>query len=560
MRRLKRAAYSLLAFFACLAFQHCANQQPPGGGPRDLAPPTITETEPENGTTNVSPKTITIRFDKYVDKRTVQDALFISPALKHKPVFSWSGKTLEITINDTLRPNTTYNFSFGTDIADLREQVHLAKPFNFTFSTGAVLDTNRIAGKVYCKEPIGTFVFAYSAAGKDLDTLNPTHTKPDYLAAVGKDSSFVVPALPSGTFRLLAIHDDQRNLIYDIGSDGYATARADVSVDSTHPVVKGIIFDLALPEDTIAPQLLNIKPLTNTHLLVGASEPLDSTTITPAHVVVADSTTHALLHIRSIVPSTKKTGLDIYTDSTQPNTTYKLYADSLRDKAGNYMLRDTLEFYSIAARDTSPPAITFPFRDSTVDVSDTALHFIFDEPVQKSAAEGAIYLFDSTRKVMPLHFTWVTDAILLAKPDSLMSNAWYTLVTEAQKFVDLNGNHTKDSLVRIRFRTFDERNFGVLMGTITDTSNAKNSPYVVTLTNVASKKQFIYTLARAGAFTFSSVPDGTYAIEAFRDDNHTGKYFPGSVVPYKFAEPYFLLGETIRVRARWSVQGINIEF
>jgi len=548
---------------ACLLFQRCANMQPPGGGPRDLAPPQIVETDPPNSTAGITPKTITLRFDKYVDKRTVQDAIFISPALHGKLKFSWSGKTVEITLPDSLRPNTTYNISFGTDIADLREHVHLAKPFNFTFSTGATLDTGRIKGIVYSKDPAGAFVFAYTSAGRNIDTLNPAHTQPDFIAAVAKDSTFTIPALPVGTFRMLAIRDEQRNLVYDIGTDGYATARADahiVSQDSAHNTVAGVVFNLALPSDTIPPEIISVKALTNNHLLAESTEPFDSTTITPVRFTIIDSATKSLLRVRSVVPSSKKTGVEIFTDTMPANVKYIFYADSLRDRAANYMKKDTASYTSFDKRDTAAPIVAFPFRDSTVDVNDSVLKFVFDKPVHKDAAQSAIYLFDSTRKTMPLHFTWIDDIMLYAKPDSLMSYAWYTLVAEVQKFTDLYGYHTKDSLVRIKFRTYDVRNNGVMKGEIRDSTNTTGAPYIVTLTNVKTKSLILYTIPKPGAYTATHIPDGTYIIEAFRDDQRTGKYFAGNPYPYKFAEPYFLFGQAVRIRARWSVEGVNIVF
>ncbi len=559
-RLLRRMSQSAGFLLACCMFQHCANMQPPTGGPRDLAPPHVIATEPKNGSVNIQPKTITLEFDKYVDKRTVQDALFISPALHGKPKFDWSGTTLEITLPDSLRKNTTYNFSFGTDVADLREHVHFSQPFNFTFSTGPYLDTAIITGVAYCKEPAGTFIFAYSLAQRNPDTLNPTHTKPDYLAAVGKDSTYIIPALPDGMFRLVAVHDEQRNMVYDVGTDGYAAAMTSADIDSNHRILHNVNFNLARPEDTIAPQIVAVSELFSNKILATTSEPLDSTSILPARFAIVDSATSHPLPVRSAVPSSKKIGVEIYTDSMPPNTTYIVNGDSLRDRAGNIMKRDTLRFVSFAKSDTLPPLMTYPFHDSTMDVDDSVLRFSADKPLHKKLTQDGIYLFDSTRKSLPLQFSWLNDAALVARPDTFMSNAWYTLVLEQQKFEDIYGKHGKDSVIRIRFRTFDERNKGTIRGVINDSGNASNAPYVITMTNGKTKASMQFTLQGRGPFTLPHIPDGTYTIEAFRDDHHTGKYYSGKVFPYTFAEPYFLYPQPVRVRARWTVEGVTISF
>ena len=64
-----------------MLFARCANQQSPGGGEVDTVPPLIKEIFPENGTVNYHEDYFEISFSEYVDKRSVQEAIFISPAL-----------------------------------------------------------------------------------------------------------------------------------------------------------------------------------------------------------------------------------------------------------------------------------------------------------------------------------------------------------------------------------------------------------------------------------------------------------------------------------------------
>lgn len=85
----------------------CANQLPPSGGEPDTTPPQVLELFPPNGTTNFHENYFEMTFSEYVDKRSVQDAIFISPALKKTLVYDWSGKTLTVYFQDTLKQNTT---------------------------------------------------------------------------------------------------------------------------------------------------------------------------------------------------------------------------------------------------------------------------------------------------------------------------------------------------------------------------------------------------------------------------------------------------------------------
>lgn len=118
----------------------CANQLPPGGGPIDTIPPQIVEVYPHNGTIQYNKNYFEIKFSEYVDKRTVRDAIFISPPLKYGIEFNWSGKSLKLVFKDTLKDNTTYTITIGASVSDLNNNNKMSEPYTFAFSTGEVIE------------------------------------------------------------------------------------------------------------------------------------------------------------------------------------------------------------------------------------------------------------------------------------------------------------------------------------------------------------------------------------------------------------------------------------
>ncbi len=147
----------------------CANQIAPGGGEIDRVPPQIIEVAPLNGAVNFSDDHFEITFDKYVDKRSVQDAIFISPTIEKGLKYDWSGKTLDVYFKDSLKKNTTYTVTIGTDVKDLNNSNKMAEAFTFAFSTGLKIDKGIINGKVYDPNPDGVMVFAYKEEQKQID-------------------------------------------------------------------------------------------------------------------------------------------------------------------------------------------------------------------------------------------------------------------------------------------------------------------------------------------------------------------------------------------------------
>jgi hypothetical protein len=161
---------SLLLFIGLL-LSNCANQLPPGGGEIDKTPPQIINIYPPSGTTNFSDDYFELEFSEYVDRRSLQDAIFISPAIEGALDLDWSGKSVRISFPSKLKDNTTYVVTIGTDVVDYNNKNRMAVSFNFTFSTGNEIDRRIISGKVYDEKPSGILIFAYKL---NSDTVNPT--------------------------------------------------------------------------------------------------------------------------------------------------------------------------------------------------------------------------------------------------------------------------------------------------------------------------------------------------------------------------------------------------
>ena len=73
----------------------CAGERAPEGGPVDTTPPEIIEVYPPTNTTQYSSTRISLEFSKYVDRRSVEGSIFISPYVKDIE-YNWSGRRLNI--------------------------------------------------------------------------------------------------------------------------------------------------------------------------------------------------------------------------------------------------------------------------------------------------------------------------------------------------------------------------------------------------------------------------------------------------------------------------------
>jgi hypothetical protein len=56
------------------------------------------------------------------------------------------------------------------------------------------------------------------------------------------------------------------------------------------------------------------------------------------------------------------------------------------------------------------------------------------------------------------------------------------------------------------------------------------------------------------------LPEGRYGIQAFEDLDGNGKYRSGLPYPFLPSARFAVYPDTVKVRARWSVEGVQIKF
>ena len=260
IRKLKYPLFCLGMLLTAFLAQRCANAVAPTGGPKDERPPVVVETLPENRSTNFIGKKIEITFDEYITLENANQNVLISPPLNEKPDIKLKNKTVVIKFKEDLASNTTYTINFGSSIKDLHEG-NLFKDYVFSFSTGDVIDTLSIAGKVLnaeSKKPVeDAYVSLYAADRDNLDSL-PLTTKPNYITKTDKEGKFSLNGLADKKYLVFALKDVNSNLYFDQPNE--EVAFLDTLVPASYPwtppkpqpLDTTAIDSLAMQVDTLA--------------------------------------------------------------------------------------------------------------------------------------------------------------------------------------------------------------------------------------------------------------------------------------------------------------------
>jgi hypothetical protein len=235
----------------------CAQIGAPTGGPKDTIPPTLVRAAPESRTTNFPGQRIVLQFDEYIAVEDILNNVLVSPYQPIPPVISYNFRTVTVRFRDILLPNTTYSINFGNAIRDLNEGNPL-KGFEFTFSTGDVIDSLSVSGNVTMSE---TGLVDSSVLILLYNNLSDTAVRtmdPSYIARVRGDGFFEFKNLPPGNFNVFALRDGDNSRTYNSKSEAFAF------LDSSITLVDAISgLNLYAYEQVKAPPAPATKPKAN---------------------------------------------------------------------------------------------------------------------------------------------------------------------------------------------------------------------------------------------------------------------------------------------------------
>jgi uncharacterized protein (DUF2141 family) len=537
----------------------CAGQRLPEGGPVDSVPPVIISFYPALNTINFDGNSIVLEFNEYVDRRSAENAVFISPSIENVE-YDWSGTELTILFNQELRKNTTYVVTVGTDVVDVRAGNRMAKTFSISFSTGEKIDNGAITGKVFDEKPDGVLIFSYRLNDINADTLNPAISKPDYLTQTGKSGDFELTNLAAGKYRLFAIRDEYRNLLYDPETDAAGTTD-DVVITATDTLKSGIKFIIA-KEDTTPPRISSVQATDNRHIVVQFSEPLDSFSVSARSFQILDTAGQHSLSVLNYFPRDDQFNLfTIVTDKQVADSLYLLKVNGVKDKSGFAInpIAQVKQFIGSKVNDTIPPSISFStIKDSTSSIFPTdELIFEFTDILQQPIKESTISLFrKKDTSQIPFQIKTLNQAAFSVKPKSKFQvNERYVLRLRWNELKDPFSNYRKDSVTSFSFLVNDPENYGSIEGSFAGFGATST---IVEAQNINDRKQPIVKTktTESGKFLFTQLPEGRYTLKAFDDRNKNQIDDAGKVFPFVRAEQFSHYQDTIRVRARWPVDGV----
>ena len=522
---MKRKIKNILLFFTALFLARCANVVTPTGGPKDITPPKVTEARPANRSTGFSGRKIELVFDEYVTLENANQNVLFSPPLASKPDIKLSNKTVVIRLKEDLQPNTTYTIQFGSAVKDLHEG-NLFKDYAYSFSTGEVLDTLILTGKVLNaddKKPAeDLFVGLYSGDRDSLFDL-PTRQVPDFIAKTDKEGKFVLRGLPDKKFLVFALKDMNANTVYDMPNETVAFLDTLVSSNSTIELYAFIEKDTS--------QMLLEKKLVEAGLLRFVfRQPATAELIVETPDQLVDS-----FQVAEVWSPTRDTLWWYFT----PNVMDSLQVNIQYDTVINDSTRYSLKYRETARGGNAKKTLTIKnnLKNNLLLPGDT-LKLRFSEPVVGDTIryEATMLVRDDTYSMVYRLVSAATDTAQLALnlPDSLI----YSVRGRTNDTLSLKYRHAKGSDLGNLFITVVPPEGMAVVCQLLDARDKVIESRVVTGGTRVAFKQLLPEKYKLRAI-LDADGDG-----AWSSGNFHRRFLPETVVDYK---------DPLELKAGWDI-------
>ncbi len=517
------------AFLLVCLFYACASVDHPKGGPLDETPPTVLNHTPDSNTLAFRGNKITFDFDEYVEIKD-PNAIIISPPLAKKPDYSIKGKSLVISLKDTLRSNTTYTIQLTNAIQDITEK-NILPNHVLSFSTGNRLDTLTVRGQVILN--------ATHEKQKDITValFHPhvldypdSQVFPLFTTRTQEDGSFLIQGLPPSTFTLYAFEDINFNNRIETGEKvAYLDSTIEAGDSTSHTLLLAK-YELLSPFRLGSP-----SPISSKHFKVPFTQNRPGTITIKSELPSFDKTQKIYYQF---VSTDTLLVYDSYKTASDSNLTYYFYL--------NEDLQDSLTVDFEKHSHSSTPYQIKGLDKNTLEPFDT-LYFHFNEPLLSVDTSKLRLLQDSTRRI-PIQVANTSFASYILFNRS--ADATYSFIIQEGAFKTLEYTSTvPDTLA---FRTPAADNYGSIQ---IKWEGQAEQVYKIELLKDKKEKPNFTLYADTDSVYFKNIPAGTY----YARISAVTQRSPTHLIPFKKqVEPYFYYPKPLELRGLWTIEDVLI--
>jgi len=537
-----------------ILFASCANPIPPTGGPKDLDPPVLLSTYPENKSLNFNQSEISLEFNEYIKEENLLTQLLITPNLQGPYNYRLNRNRIVLTFDEPFDSATTYTLNFREGVKDITEG-NVPPNLKFVFSTGSFLDSASVNGTIrslMTKELLEDITVSVYV---DLDTVTVFDASPRYSAITDENGFFSIENIKNGQYLIYCLNDKNRNLKLESRTEGYGYLGQPLELNDSLPPLELWIYNL----DTRPIVLQNSRPVSSNYDLkfnkaIAEYRLLEHQDVLASNLVDENQTLRIYnndqvqdsLAVRFTVIDSLQQSLDslVYVKFEESNRNPEKFTHSVSLKSGpvNKLWQTNLNFNK-------------PITQITYD----SVYFRFDSLYQIPLADS-MFTANYSKDDYQVKFDF-NDYL---SKDSVFKNlsGQFEFVLAKGSFISVENDTIPESTTVYSFK--DPKEFGIIGGTI----NTQYEFYWIQL--VDNEFEIVETIHSSdinhNVYEFLHIDPGNYSIRVLVDENNNGKWDPGNILEKVHPEKTELFfhpntgSEIINLRANWEQTGLDIVF
>ncbi len=559
MSRTSSIKYSKLLItigvISAMVFQwRCAAIGPPSGGPKDETPPVLLSALPETGAVNYAGDPIILHFSEYLAEESVEKAVHVYPRLPDPVVVQFKGTDLIIHWPDSLSEDQTYILTISRSLTD-EHKVKLAETIQLAYSTGDYVDDGTISGRVYGSPECVVHLWKI-AKGETFDSV--LFRLPDYVTEINEDGYYSFQYLSPGRYQACALGSENsgRELVPDKMLYGLLW-KEEIQLDTGDAITGMNIIPAFEPQPLRVTKGEWVSP---TWGRISFSAPYSVRNTQPyVSFYIGDS----LLDLNVLLyddPNSAET-IIVQTDSLPTDEECNVLV--VRPDASEQFNSDStwLTLQIPEDRDTTDLLLLTPAANTSLKPqleNQPSLTLEFSQPVilgSQPDSSISLLLEDSIQvqyRVLPI--SPMVYNLEMSQP--WVENKKYTLSLDSS-VVGINGKGFSRKREVRKIATTHRQGYGGLLGSVTSSSRYN---LITRLEGVEKSKKVYYSSVNSTSeYQFELIPDGQYILMIFDDIDSNLVYTTGKARPYRAAEWFSILADTIEIRANWEFELDSID-
>jgi uncharacterized protein (DUF2141 family) len=512
---------SIKVLLPLILLYSCAQIVIPDGGQKDVTPPVLIKSIPQQNAVSIYPKTIDLYFNENIEVKNQSENISITPKFSSIPKIKIKKNKIELELEkDSLKPNTTYCINFGKGIVDINEG-NVLENFYYTFSTGNSIDTATIYGKVIA-------IKENKPLDKTSVQLKNSKTFVNYETFSDKDGEWRINNIAPGSYSLLTFKDNNSNKKLDMYEFYYYDT---ISIKDKPKIITSKLIYFQSQSNSISLSVLKCNYINENAISLKLNKQL---TDVKSIKYSFDSELSKKENLNIISTSKADSFLIIHPFYVKDTLIFTIQTGTLQRFTIPQPKKRKQDKLSLAS-----VALLTRKGDPNYIISTVPIKLINSEKIKINGLNTGFTINSITPYKLSIQSEIKTNKQIIFEPGAL---------------TDINGEENKGDTILIKIAADEET--GNYEFVIKDSTQNYEGPILVKISNPFSEYTITTELNKINKIR--GLLPSNYSIEIWEDENSNGLWDEGNYYEKRNPEKILLLKDFISIKPNWDTVGVEI--